>query len=114
MGQVYAFSGLRAVQALGVLRWLMPKQVKHTQRRKRTVRTLAELARLQSGPGPFEEVTLQTTVTITPAQISAYMAKLGSKGGKVSGAKRMEMPKKDRIAIAKKAAAARWSNKKGK
>lgn len=43
------------------------------------------------------------------AQLSAHMAKLGAKGGKVSGAKRMEnLSKKARIAIAEKAAAARW------
>jgi hypothetical protein len=45
-------------------------------------------------------------------QLSAYMAKLGAKGGKVSGARRMDMPKKDRVAIAKKAAAARWGKKR--
>ena len=44
-------------------------------------------------------------------QFSAHMAKLGSKGGKISGAKRMEMPAKQRKAIAKKAAAARWGKK---
>ena len=44
-------------------------------------------------------------------QLSAYMAKLGAKGGKVSGAKRMEMPEKVRKSIARKAAAARWKNR---
>jgi hypothetical protein len=45
-------------------------------------------------------------------QLSAYMAKLGAKGGKVSGAKRMEnLSPKTRREIAKKAAAARWKNK---
>lgn len=47
-----------------------------------------------------------------PTAISEYMAKLGSKGGKVSGAKRMEMPEEQRIEIAKKAAAARWTKAK--
>jgi hypothetical protein len=42
------------------------------------------------------------------AQFKARMAELGRKGGKVSGAKRMEMPEAKRKAIAKKAAAARW------
>jgi hypothetical protein len=41
-------------------------------------------------------------------QLSAHMAELGRKGGRVSGAKRMEMPEGKRKAIAKKAAAARW------
>lgn len=61
----------------------------------------------------------KVTVTVAPdpqdfgSQLSAYMAKMGSKGGKISGAKRMEMPKKERIAIAQKAATARWA-KRGK
>jgi len=43
-------------------------------------------------------------------QLSAYMAKLGAKGGKMSGAKRMEnLSATTRKAIAKKAAAARWN-----
>lgn len=45
---------------------------------------------------PFEE------------QFRKRMAELGRKGGKASGAKRMEMPEAKRKAIAKKAAAARW------
>ena len=44
-------------------------------------------------------------------QLSAHMAKLGSKGGKVSGAKRMEMPAEQRKAIALKAARARWTKR---
>lgn len=43
------------------------------------------------------------------AQFKARMAELGSKGGKISGAKRMEMPETERKAIAKKGAAARWN-----
>jgi general stress protein YciG len=43
------------------------------------------------------------------AMFRQRMAELGRKGGKVSGAKRMEMPEKQRKAIARKAAAARWS-----
>jgi hypothetical protein len=45
------------------------------------------------------------------AQYKARMSELGRKGGKVSGAKRMEMPAKKRRAIAMKAAKARWSNR---
>jgi len=41
-------------------------------------------------------------------QLSAHMAKLGAKGGKVSGAKRMEMPAKQRREIASKGARAMW------
>ena len=48
------------------------------------------------------------------AELSAYMAKLGKKGGKASGAKRMEMPEPQRIAIALKAAKARWAKPRKK
>jgi hypothetical protein len=44
-------------------------------------------------------------------QLSAHMAKLGAKGGKVSGARRMRMPPEQRSEIALKAALARWGNK---
>jgi hypothetical protein len=46
------------------------------------------------------------------AQYRARMKALGSKGGKVSGAKRMEMPAAKRRAIAATAAAARWKKKR--
>lgn len=46
-----------------------------------------------------------------PSALSGYMRSIGSKGGKISGLKRMDMPAKKRIAIAKKAAAARWGKK---
>lgn len=46
-------------------------------------------------------------------QLSAYMAKLGAKGGKASGAKRMvNLTEKQRRAIARKAAQARWGSSK--
>ena len=48
---------------------------------------------------------------IAPAALSAYMAKLGAKGGKISGAKRMEMPAEQRKAIALRAARARWKKR---
>jgi hypothetical protein len=45
-------------------------------------------------------------------QLSTYMSQLGRKGGKVSGAKRMEnLTAKQRKEIATKAAAARWRKK---
>lgn len=49
------------------------------------------------------------------AQFRARMAELGRKGGKVSGAKRMEnLSERKRREIAKKAAAVRWAGKKTK
>lgn len=46
------------------------------------------------------------------AQYKAHMAKLGSKGGKISGAKRMEMPVEERRRIASLAARAMWEKRK--
>lgn len=46
-------------------------------------------------------------------ELSAYMAKLGKKGGKASGAKRMEnLSDEKRSEIALKAARARWAKAK--
>jgi hypothetical protein len=48
-----------------------------------------------------------------PAGIKEYFRKQGSKGGKLSGAARMEkLTPEQRSEIAKKAAAARWKGKK--
>ena len=47
------------------------------------------------------------------AQLSKYMSKLGKKGGKVSGARRMRnLSVAQRVSIASKAAKARWKNAK--
>ena len=43
-------------------------------------------------------------------ELSAYMSKLGRKGGKASGAKRMQMPKEKRRKIASDAARKRWDD----
>jgi hypothetical protein len=62
------------------------------------------LARMAEGPMPDDFGT----------QLSTYMANLGRKGGKVSGAKRMNMPEKLRKSIARKGATARWQKKRAK
>jgi hypothetical protein len=59
----------------------------------------------------------ESTPPLPPApsfaeQLSAHMAKIGAKGGKVSGAKRMEMPAEQRKAIALKANRARWPKRR--
>jgi hypothetical protein len=47
------------------------------------------------------------------AQLSDYMSKLGKKGGKVSGARRMKnLSAAQRATIASKAAKARWKKEK--
>jgi hypothetical protein len=54
-----------------------------------------------------------TPAVPTPEQVSALMSALGRKGGKASGAKRMEnLSDRQRKEIAKKAAAARWAKSK--
>jgi len=60
------------------------------------------------------EPEMEAPPVIDPAALSAYMAMLGAKGGKISGAKRMEMPTEQRKAIALMAARARWKKKRPK
>lgn len=63
------------------------------------------MVRMAEGPMPDDFGT----------QLSTYMSKLGRKGGKASGAKRMiNLTPQQRKAIAKKAAAARWGNSERK
>ena len=64
---------------------------------------LAEhMARVQGSPAADQPVLDPLSV------IREHMRKLGAKGGRISGAKRMEMPAKQRKEIAAKAARARW------
>ena len=104
----------------------MPKPVKKAAAKKkpssdpnrRAKQMMAEhLNKLDQGkwaePEPEPEPTFSPTDDLdTRSIISAYMKVLGAKGGKVSGARRMEMPEKERKAIAKRAAAARWGKKR--
>ena len=84
----------------------MPKRVKNkpsADPNKRAHQLMTEhMDRLEGSQKPWD------TLIDPKAIISEHMRKLGAKGGKVSGAKRMEMPAKMRKAIAKKAATARW------
>jgi hypothetical protein len=60
------------------------------------------------------QITVDKITPITPAQLSAHMRALGSKGGKISGAKRMEMSADERRRIASLAARTRWAKKGAK
>src|SRR5262245_59354266 len=63
------------------------------------------MARLNAAPENVPVLDFQ-------AQYRQHMAKLGAKGGKISGAKRMKnLSATERKAIARKAAAARWAKK---
>lgn len=65
--------------------------------------------RLKDKPSP-EPLTVASAQDI----IREHMRKLGAKGGKASGAKRMEMPQEDRRRVAAIAAKARWARTKRK
>jgi hypothetical protein len=50
---------------------------------------------------------------IPAAALSAYMAALGRKGGKIGGKRRLEtMTREERVAIGLKAARARWARRR--
>jgi len=85
----------------------MPKPVKK-RRKSRSKRDVNLWARDLVAQSTAEQ---EETTAISPAALSAYMAKLGAKGGKISGAKRMEMPVDQRKAIALIAARARWKKR---
>lgn len=60
-------------------------------------------------PPPEPAPTMPVNAPPTAAQISAYMAEIGRRGGKIGGKRRLEtMTDTKRSAIARKAAQARW------
>ena len=69
------------------------------------------MAKVEVTQAPWQGEGMVPPVVPFAEQLSAYMRALGTKGGKVSGAKRMQMPEAKRKAIAKKGAAARWAKK---
>ena len=83
----------------------MPKRNKHQE----LPRDVNELARAL-----VDESTEDLDAALpTQAQVSALMAQLGRKGGKIGGKRRLEtMSQEERARIAKKAAQARWSKRK--
>ena len=95
----------------------MPKPVKKGEARKRPASDPIlrakqlmdeQMAKFETSEKPWERPAVPTVASFQE-QYKAHMAKLGAKGGKVSGAKRMEMPAEERRAIALKAARARWA-----
>ena len=64
------------------------------------------MSRIQDAPPPPPKPPLDFET-----QYKAHMSKLGAKGGKASGAKRMSMPEEQRRNIALKAARARWARR---
>lgn len=102
----------------------MPKPVKKAKTAKKTPRKAAkpsrdpmlrarqmmaeQMEKFGTSEKPWAETEPLPPVLSFKDQLSAHMAKLGAKGGKISGAKRMEMPASKRREIAKLAATARW------
>ena len=90
----------------------MPKPLKKTVKPKRPSdpnQWAHQLVRESTEREPTEAPTDFTT------HLSAYMSKLGRKGGKVSGARRMKnLSEEQRSTIALKAATARWKKVKQK
>jgi hypothetical protein len=100
----------------------MPKPIKKaTPAKKRAssdpmirARQLMEQHMEKAGAGRYAAPMPDSPTPAAPSfqeQYKAHMAKLGAKGGKASGAKRMDMPAKQRRDIAMKAAKARWAKK---
>jgi hypothetical protein len=86
----------------------MPKPVKKKRTSPRDVNQWARniVDRTTAEPEP--------EFAIAPAALSAYMASLGRKGGKVGGKRRLvTMTQAERTAVALKAARARWKKAKG-
>jgi hypothetical protein len=86
----------------------MPKQVKKTKRPT----DINQLAHFMVNASTQEEIEPEPDLP-TKSQISALMAHLGQKGGRIGGKRRLQtMTPTERKKIAKKAAQARWSKKR--
>jgi general stress protein YciG len=95
----------------------MPKPVQKPRKKSTAKRPSADPNR-RAHQLMEQHMALTADETVTPphgdpfeAMFKARMAELGRKGGKASGAKRMEMPEKKRKALASNAARARWAGK---
>src|SRR5688572_17318255 len=75
----------------------------------------AALSMLAEHMGRVQEATGSTPVLDFQAQYKAHMAKLGKKGGRIGGKRRMEtMSTAERKRVASQAAKARWAKAKKK
>jgi hypothetical protein len=94
----------------------MPKRVKQPKKQRRpSDPNRAAHAILHEHMGRVEQSETPPHGDPFREQLSAYMSKLGAKGGKISGAKRMEnLSERRRKEIAKKAASVRWEKEKAK
>ena len=71
---------------------------------------LQESTHKNEAPPAESPATMHANPPSTAIQISAYMAQIGSKGGKIGGKRRLvTMTARERKSVAKKAAMARWA-----
>lgn len=90
----------------------MPKPLKKQAKPKRPSDPNQWAAQLVRESTDVPEI-LQTTAPAFAAQLSEYMKKLGQKGGKIGGKRRLEtMTFEQRSAVGVKAAQARWAKRK--
>ena len=95
----------------------MPKPIKQAKRPRDVIhwarQIVEETIREAEPPVAIPVEGVPSSAVPNAAQISAYMAKMGWKGGKIGGTRRLEtMSAVERSQLAKKAATARWG--KGK
>jgi hypothetical protein len=89
----------------------MPKRLKKDARPKDTNQLAHHVVRL-STEGATDD---STSAPIPPKGLSEYMSALGSKGGKVSGARRRQnLSDSKRSEIALRAATVRWDKERAK
>ena len=88
----------------------MPKPDKQTKRPRYINRWARKMVEESTHQDEAPSAEAPAPLPPTAAQISAYMAQMGSKGGKIGGKLRLKtMTSRARKAVAKKAAMARWA-----
>lgn len=93
----------------------MPKPIKKARKSTDLNVTAADMVRRSLAAHESAQAAVQEPkngADTFKEQLSDYMSRLGRKGGKISGAKRMEMPVEQRREIASKAAQAMWAKRK--
>lgn len=87
----------------------MPKPIKHRPR----PRDINQIAHQLVEQSTAEPELLPDASPETPASLSAYMASIGRKGGKIGGKRRLDtLSDRKRKKIASDAAKARWAKSK--
>ncbi|HEV2381772.1 MAG TPA: hypothetical protein VG206_18540 [Terriglobia bacterium] len=89
----------------------MPKRIKDRARPKDVNEWAHQIGQESTSERP-PSAFVEPPAPATPAQISMFMAELGKKGGRIGGKRKLEtMSSRQRTALAKKAANARWGKR---